>query len=618
VKIPDVVIEAIKDRVDIVQAVGRYVQLKRAGRNHVGLCPFHSEKTPSFNVSPERKIFHCFGCGEGGDVFKFLGKIQNQSFPEVARALAKEAGVEVPEREETAAEREAHRLRQRILAIQERALHWFIQQLKGVQGGGRARTYLQERGLDERGIAEFEVGFGGMLRDGLWGSLGQSEEDKQDLVRAGLCVVSERGVHDRFSGRVIFPIRDERFQVVGFGGRVFGEKASRKEVPKYLNSPESVVYDKSQALYRLPQAIQKARKGEAVVLVEGYFDAIALERCGMAAVASCGTSLTARHGHALQKLKVPVVVCWDGDAAGQRAVQRAAQVLLPLKIDTRMAVLPVGDDPDTYAARVGVAGAQRLVKEAEPLPMWVIAQAARAMEETGDDVPRRAAAIRSLAWLFHAVPEGLERDLYLEQAAKRLGLERGRLAKELHVAAHAPANQGLAGTTSAQARPPVRKPMGPPPLTAQERTLARLVLEQPELAAALEEAHQGAHTAEVVRSLLASSRDLVHGHGTFFPGEPLWLQLRERAGHPDLVRIMDEIATGTRVFADEGAAEHALQDLLAGAEFGRLKMRERELQAELEAVHSDLEKARQVQEPLRVVRSRLRELEPRAGRTQSH
>ncbi|MEW5852581.1 MAG: DNA primase, partial [Myxococcota bacterium] len=435
--IPESVIEAVKDRVDIVQVVGRHVALKRVGRAYVGLCPFHTEKSPSFNVSPDRRGYHCFGCGEGGNVLRFLCKVQNRSFPEVVRELAKEYGIPIPEAPESPEDRARDALRNRLFALNERVVTFFREQLSA-DTGEEARKYLEERGLNPGVCAEFEVGFGGPGWDGLWQALGKTDQEREDLLTLGLCVKGDNNVYDRFRGRVIFPIRDEKLRVVGFGGRVFGERAKKEGVAKYLNNSESPIYEKSQVFYRLPQALTRIRRGEAAVIVEGYFDAIALERCGLAAMATCGTALTPRHAHHLQRLKAEVVLCWDGDAAGDRAVRKAGEVLLPLGITTRVASLPIGDDPDTYVARTGLTGASRLVKEAEPLPKFVIQAAARAAEDAGDDIPRRVAAIRSLAWLFHAIPAGLEKDLYLDLAAKKLGLTQEQLQREFREAGHRP------------------------------------------------------------------------------------------------------------------------------------------------------------------------------------
>lgn len=456
-RIPDSVIDAIRERVDIVQVVGRFVPLKRAGRSMVGLCPFHSEKSPSFNVTSEKKIYYCFGCGEGGDVFKFLTKHTHKAFPEVVKELGREVGIEVQEREETPQEREAERQKTRLHAILELAYDVYSREIT-TDGAADARAYLQDRGFSPTDLATYEIGYGGAGWDLLWKRLGGDKDKEEDLQKAGLCVLGERGPYDRFAGRIVFPIRDDKLRIIGFGGRVFGERAKRDGVAKYVNTSESAVYDKSSALYRLPQALQKARKGAPMVVVEGYFDALALERCGLAVVATCGTALTARHGQTLQKSAQKVVLCWDGDAAGERAVQRAANVLLPLHVDTRVAVLPIGDDPDTYVARVGTAGAQRLVDEAEALPTFVIAQTARNAEDAGEDVRARADAIRSLKWLFAALPSALEKEMYLRQAAERLGIQPAALSRELSVVVSEPRSP-----PSGVDRGNTRRPAPPPP-----------------------------------------------------------------------------------------------------------------------------------------------------------
>jgi len=593
-RIPDNVIDTVRDRVDIVQVVGRHVQLKRAGRNHVGLCPFHNEKSPSFNVSPDKKMFHCFGCGEGGDVFKFLTKATNKTFPEVVKELAAEVGVEVPEREETPEEKAAERARQRLFAMEERALHVFLAELQG-PNGVEARAYLEGRNLPQKHWAEFELGFGGAGRDLLWTTLGKTDEDKDDLIKAGLCVNGERGVYDRFAGRVMFPIRDEKFRVIGFGGRVFGDRAKRDGVAKYLNSPESPLYDKSTALYRAPQAFLKARKGAAVVVVEGYFDAIALELSGLAAVASCGTALTPRHAQSLSKLNARVVCCFDGDAAGERAIRRAAESLLPLKVDTRVAVLPIGDDPDTYVARVGATGAARLVEEAEPLPTWVISQAARNAEDAGDDVPQRAEAIRELAWLFQALPEGMERDMYLERAAQKLQVDKATLMRELKAGpVTPPPTVNPPGRSNRPPPPPPRprippKPLGPPALSPVEVTLVHLVATWPDRAQALDEHPLSNGLSQPLRLLLAFVREKVQEAGPFDVASPVFRELRvwaQQHSHPQVGTILDQVARGQRLFANEEDANRAVHEVLEWLRMFDLTVQQTQLQKELQAAEA--------------------------------
>ncbi|MBI5498258.1 MAG: DNA primase [Deltaproteobacteria bacterium] len=611
-RIPDAVIEAVRERVDIVQVVGRHVQLKRAGRGHVGLCPFHHEKTASFNVVPDKRFFHCFGCGETGDVFKFLVKFQNRAFPEVVRELAAEVGIDVPTEEQSPEEIAAEKQKGRLYAMVERALHVFLAELTG-EHGAEARAYLEGRHLGAKQWAEFELGYGGGQRDLLWTTLGKTDEDKDDLLKAGLCVSNERGQYDRFAGRVIFPIRDERWRVLGFGGRVFGERAKRDGVAKYLNSPESQIYDKSSAFYRAPQAFQKARKGQPIVVVEGYFDAIALEVCGLAAIASCGTALTLRHAQTLLKLGSKVVLCWDGDAAGTRAVRKSGEVLLPLKVDARLAVLPIGDDPDTYVERVGPAGAARLVDEAEPLPAWVINEAARTAEDAGDDVPARLDAIRRLAWLFQAIPEGLERDMYLDKAAHKLELDRTQLARELAVAA-APRPAARTDAPTSRPAPPRRPPpppAGPPPLRADEKILSRLVIEFPDKAAPLDDHPLAEQLGRTIRPFLAFVRQKVQEAGPFSPDSPVFKELYARIPHPEVTGMLDEVAKGQRVFGDEEAAGKAVVQVLGWWQRKALAERKASLTREADAAQQrgDQDLVQQLRGHLREVTEALKQLD---------
>jgi DNA primase len=599
-KIPDNVIDAVRDRVDIVSVVGRHVNLKRVGRNHVGLCPFHNERSPSFNVSGDRRVYHCFGCGEGGDVFRFVCKVESRPFPEVVRELAKEAGVAVPEVEESPADRAREAQRQRLWALNERVLAYFRSQLAG-EGGAEARTYLGGRGLDEESCRQFEVGWGGAGWDGAWQALGLGDQDREDLVAAGVCVAGDRGTYDRFRGRVVFPIRDERGRLLGFGGRVFGERAGKEGVAKYVNSSDSPVYDKSQALYRLPQALARMRRAGSdpgsgtVVVVEGYFDAIAVERRDVACVATCGTTLTPRHAQLLARHKARVILCWDGDEAGSRAVRKAGEALLAAHVPTRVAALPLGDDPDTYLERAGGEGAARLVAEAEPLPTYVVNQAAGWAEEAGDDVPRRVEAIRSTAWVFHAMPAGLERDLYLDLAAKRFRLDRAQLVAEL---GQRPPPPTVASPPPPADMPPVISPARTK-LTDEERLITRLVAEHPEVAHMLLESGAADGLCAPVQELLFAASAVAAqsvDQGLDVPG---LRDLRAAAAHPQVASIVDDVAAGRRCFSPD-QVDQAIRQTISGAARKKGDDQEKRLLHEVQEAEraGDMERAQAALEAL--------------------
>ena len=286
-RIPDRVIEEIRERADIVQVVGRQVSLKRSGSSYKGLCPFHSEKTPSFQVHPDKQIYHCFGCGEGGDVFSFRMRHDGSDFLDTVRELAQEFGVEIPSTGGDRASRSAP-----LYELNDKALAWFRRNLRG-PAGGPARAYLERRGVPQDLVDRFQLGWAPAGWDGLLSELRRERASLERATEAGLIAArqSGEGHYDRFRNRLVFPITEPTGKVVGFGGRSLGD-----DTPKYLNSPESPIYRKGRALFGLSLAIDPIRQRGRVVVVEGYFDLIALHRAGIAyGVASCGTALTADH-----------------------------------------------------------------------------------------------------------------------------------------------------------------------------------------------------------------------------------------------------------------------------------------------------------------------------------
>jgi len=318
------VVDEVKSRIDIVDVVGEQVPLKRAGRNFSGLCPFHSERTPSFIVSPDRQTWHCFGgCATGGDVFTFVMKRENIDFGEALRMLAQRAGVTLAERRNPQEdERE-----QRLLQANEAAAAFFHNALLHARQGTAARDYLQERGLDLETIEAFELGYSPDSWDALRQHLGERGFEEAELLAAGLLVEGERGGYDRFRNRLMFPIRDERGRVVGFGGRQLATPSQAQDSgAKYLNTPQSPVFDKSALLYALDRAKESIRRERTAIVVEGYMDAIAAHQHGITnVVASMGTALTERQIRTLERLKARVLLALDADAAGIEATLRALQ-----------------------------------------------------------------------------------------------------------------------------------------------------------------------------------------------------------------------------------------------------------------------------------------------------
>jgi DNA primase len=462
-RIPDSVVDEIRERVDIVDLISRYLTLKPAGRNHKGLCPFHSEKTPSFNVSRDRQIFHCFGCGVGGNVFGFLMRHDNLAFPEAVRALGRECGVEIAEEERS--ERDQS---QRLAKANQVAQRLYRGALASAEGS-QARAYLAERGLDAASIERFGVGFAPDRWDAVARALAGEGISSEIGERAGLLAARASGGHyDRLRARITFPIQDVHGRVLGFGGRA----TKPGQEPKYLNTPETALFHKREALYGLPLALDALRRENRVVVVEGYFDLVALHRAGMeAGVATCGTALTADHAKALRRRAQEVVLLFDGDSAGERAVRAALEVLLPQGLRVRAALLPPGDDPDTYGLREGGPALRALVEDAQPALDGMIGRAVA----RGASTPwEKADAVAHLVPLLALVKDPIERAELMRRLALAVGVE----AHYVEVSVRAALRGGSHDALPNLAPSPRRNALEDRALG----TLARLLLARPELA----------------------------------------------------------------------------------------------------------------------------------------
>jgi len=366
--IPDSFKQDLLNRVDIVDVVQRYVQLRKAGANYVGLCPFHNEKTPSFSVSPTKQFYHCFGCGVHGNAIGFLMAYASLGYVDAVKDLASQAGMQVPESHPRSPEEAARKEREPDLyALMEKAMDFYRGELKK---SPRAIAYLKGRGLTGEVAARYRIGY---APDDWQALKGTFEYSISSLVECGLVIENEGKRYDRFRDRVMFPILNARGAVIGFGGRILD-----KGEPKYLNSPETPLFEKGRELYGLPQARDAIRAASRVLVVEGYMDVVALAQFGVGyAVATLGTATTPVHVSKLLRLADELVFCFDGDAAGRKAAWRALEVSLPLAPDhkpIRFLFLPEGEDPDTYIRKHGKEGFEARVREAETLSQFLLAQ----------------------------------------------------------------------------------------------------------------------------------------------------------------------------------------------------------------------------------------------------
>jgi len=377
----DQFLEDLRGRAGLADVIARRVKLTRKGREHMGLCPFHKEKTPSFTVNEEKGFYHCFGCGEHGSVFDFVMQTEGLSFPEAVEKLAGEAGVEIPQ--DSPEERERQKQRQTLYDVTEAAAQFFEHQLYQ-PSGKHALDYLKGRGLTDDTIKRFQLGFAPDDRNALKGALGRDGIDEGRMIAAGLIIQPDdqsRDSYDRFRGRVMFPITDTRDRVIAFGGRILGDGE-----PKYLNSPETSLFHKGRVLYGQKMASGPARKAGSIIVTEGYTDVIALNQAGLEnAVAPLGTALTEDQIRVLWKIVPEPVLCFDGDAAGQKAAARAAERALPLLASgygLRFALLPDGEDPDSLIKTSGADAMTKVIQSALPLSevLWRM--------ETGGRVPK--------------------------------------------------------------------------------------------------------------------------------------------------------------------------------------------------------------------------------------
>ncbi|MCK6459652.1 MAG: DNA primase [Planctomycetes bacterium] len=431
-RIPEEVIRAIEESVDIVDVVSRYVTLKKSGRNFKGLCPFHEEKTPSFTVFPESRRFKCFGCGEGGGVFSFLMKRGNLRFLEAVEDLAREANIPLPREEPDPGEAERIRLRTDALRALEFATGFFAAVLAR-DAGRRAREYLAKRAFAPETLSAFRVGYAPDEMEALLGYARQKGIALDALVAAGLVRRNDRGnFFDMFRGRVTFPIHDLRGRVIGLGARALGD-----EQPKYLNSPDGPLFHKSREMYGLHLAREAARVAGRLLVVEGYTDVMHCHQAGLAEVAAgLGTALTRENAQQLRRFGVPVFLVFDGDEAGLKAAERAAETLLAEQVDGAVALLPPGQDPADVIVASGRGPIDAAVEHATDL--WTY-RMERAVARYGlGTLDGREKAARELVQVVGKIADPMRQEVAFKLLAERTGVPESTLRSEIKAPRAAP------------------------------------------------------------------------------------------------------------------------------------------------------------------------------------
>ena len=566
--------DRVKQQADIVRVVGEYVRLKKSGQNFSGLCPFHSEKTPSFAVHPVKQIYHCFGCGVGGDVFKFVMEMEKISFPEAIRAVAEKCGIAVPQaRERSPEERRENQQRTSLVEMHREAAAFFAQQLNGTPEGRAAKAYLLDRGLDSEAMARFGIGFAPSGGEALLRVMKQKHPEKVLEVSGLFSRDQSERLYDRFRRRVMFPIAHESGKIVAFGGRALGD-----DLPKYLNSPETPIYSKSNILYHLDRAKESLRQLDFAVLVEGYMDAIAVALAGISnVVASCGTSLTEPQVKLLNRFTRRIIVNYDPDTAGQAATERSLSILLEQGVEVRVLALPGGKDPDSFIRAQGAAAYTKLLNEAPPYVDYLISRASK-MDLTSAEGKLRA--VNFLMPYVQRIPDRILRSEWATRIAQQLRIEEPVLRESMRKAANERRSE-------VKARPELVGRAGKP----AERRLVQMLIEAEEFRSQLAqeiragELHRGLETERILEALVGvcelgelpdaaslamaleeRDRRLLFEIAFETGGPPTWEEaqsclavLRRRRAEEELATVQRQIETQAAVAGSSGELRRLLE-----------------------------------------------------------
>ncbi len=555
--------DRVKTQADIVRVVGDYVRLKKSGQNFMGLCPFHSEKTPSFAVHPVKQIYHCFGCGVGGDVFSFVMAVEKCDFREAVETVAGKCGIPIPKaKPRSPEERQATQQRSALVEMHREAAAFFQKQLEGTPEGKAAGAYLEDRGLDRETIAHFGLGYAPSSGDALLRNLKPKYAEK--LLEAGGLVVRDQSgrLYDRFRRRIMFPIWDDKGRVIAFGGRAIGD-----DLPKYLNSPETPIYTKSGVLYHLDRAKDTIRQRDFAVLVEGYMDTIAVAHAGVPnVVASCGTSLTEAQVKLLARFSPSrrVVVNYDPDTAGQAATERSLALLLEQNFDVRVLVMPAVKgkpaDPDTYIREQGAEAYQKLLAQAPPYVDYLISRARQMDLSTGEGKLR---AVNYLMPYLQRIPNRLLRSEWASRIAAQLRVDEPVLRESLRKAA-------AERRSEVKPKPELIAPGAKP----AERRLIRMLVDAKGFRAHLaeeirkNELHKGLETEKIFAALLP---------------------ICERGDAPDAGEVEQSLEPNDRNVFARVVFEPASEPTWEEAESCLSVLRRRQIEVELVAVQKELE-----------------------------
>ena len=483
----------IAERVSILDLISPHVQLKKAGRYYKGLCPFHPDKNPSFVVNPDRNTFYCFGCGVGGDIYSFVMKFHNLPFPQAMEELARRAGIQLGERRRRRDPKREEAV-EKALALNESVCRFYHRSLVESPEAAAARKYLEGRGVDRHTVAAFSLGYAAGHWDGLLRFLRREPGALDRASALGLLIPRKdgEGSYDRFRNRLMFPIFNTTGKVLGFGGRALGDQE-----PKYMNSPESVLYHKGSVLYGLHRAQPGIRERNAVIVVEGYFDLLTLHRNGVSnAVAVLGTALTTDQIDILKRYTPNLVLVFDGDPAGRKASFRNLPELLERDIPARVVYLPGDEDPDSYLIKRGKEAFEKLVEEAPPLLDLYLKERMSKIDKR-DSVERKVTVLRQVLPMIQRIPDRLVQNLHIQSVAEQAGISelflREEVSKQREVARRAPVRR---------TEPARGEEIGTWP--AEERLICQILLQFPSLLprfsqAGVLETFRSVSLAEVIR-----------------------------------------------------------------------------------------------------------------------
>ena len=561
--IPEEAVSRVLAGIDIVQLIGRYLPLKPAGRYYKALCPFHNEKTPSFTVNPERQIFHCFGCGEGGDAIGFLMKQERWSFPEAIRSLADQAGISLPERlhgSTGSGTGQNEHARLGLLEIHKTAADFFRRQLQHQTGGAAAREYQRSRGISDAVVEQFGLGYAAAAWDGLLRHLLHRGFSKKQVEEAGLALPRKdgSGAYDRFRNRLMIPIYDPTGHVIAFGGRVLDDS-----LPKYLNSPETPLYKKGAHLFGLHVAASAIRDRGSAVVVEGYFDLIALHAHGIQhSVAVLGTALTTQQIALLRRYTTRAFLAFDPDPAGIAAARRCVESLLNSGLDWRVILLPDGEDPDRFLRKRGPSAFADALAQSKDLIEFLLDRKVSGFDLTSPE--GQAEAVNAVLPLLGAVGNEITRQRYTEKLARRVSLSNDAIIRELNL------------QVKGRKRDPIPPTLQSRGLPSIEWKLIHLALHHPGAADRIRKSVRPDELED--RTLRRIFQLAVMGPETGRGATPL------ATVEPEAQRVLTQLlATDLGEYDGEEAIEQALSDYLTRLTIRREREKGEELRRQMDA-----------------------------------